>query len=102
MQDILLSTATITAATLWVVAGLRKLAPRIDGPWLVFVAGTLVGIALSFAAAYLPGGTPIAAWALAVRGAACAAVAFGYANWRQWAFAQLPTNVIDLSGGQKP
>lgn len=71
--------------TLALVSAARKLSPRIDGKPLVFACATLVGVGLSFAEQYLLGAEQLAPWLVAVRGAAAAAVAFGFASWPRWA-----------------
>jgi hypothetical protein len=98
MQDFLLSTSVIVGLTLWLVSGIRKFVKAINGKLLVFGCGTAVGSGLSFLAAlieaHIPGGgVALAWWILLARGAGAAAVAFGYANYRQWSLAQLPTGV---------
>lgn len=100
MQDFLLSGLVIVGFTLLLVSGIRKLIPSaaggsaIQGGWLVLLVGSAVGVGLSFLAAYLElliaHTAMLVWWALVVRGAGAAALAFGYANYRQWVIAQLP------------
>ena len=101
MQDFLLSGAIIVGLTLLFVSGIRKLfakvdgSHRLDGKWFVFLCANVVGVGLSFAAMYLEVAIVsttliLTWWVLVVRGAAAAATAFGYANWRSWVAEQLP------------
>ena len=104
MQDFMLSGLVIVGFTLMLVSGIRKLVPSasggsaIQGGWLVLLVGTVVGVGLSFLAAYLElliaHTAMLAWWALVVRGALAAAAAFGYANYKQWILAQLPTPAV--------
>jgi len=104
MNDFLASAAIIVALTLSLVSALRKLWPKLDGKWLVFGCAMLVGVSLSVAETLLAltlYGVAMAPWgALIARGAVAASVAFGYANWRSWVMAQLPTvpDAITLKG----
>lgn len=91
----LTSSALIVVLTLALVAGIRKAAPRIDGPWLVLAVGTAVGCGLSLAGAYMPGGDAIGLWPALVRGASAAAVAFGFSSYLQWVASKLPGVSID-------
>ena len=90
----MLSSAVIVGLTLWLVAGCRKLVKAIDGKLLVLACGTLVGTGLSFLAGIIDAsiaGVPMLAWwILLARGTGAAAVAFGYANYKQWVISQMP------------
>lgn len=84
--------------TMFLIAGIRKLTKKkVDGPYAVIVVGTIVGIGVSFALAAATGG-PLD-WTRIPIGAAYAAAAFGYANWKQWAKAL--ANDVPAMGAKK-
>jgi hypothetical protein len=95
-EAFLLSSGTIVFVTLLLVAAVRKLTAkedgtqRIDGGWIVFGCASVVGIGLSFAASYLPGGVVLATWAILVRGVGAGAAAFGWTSYKKWLASLLP------------
>jgi hypothetical protein len=86
---------TIVVATLVLTAAIRKLVPRIDGPWLVLVVACVVGAAVSFVEARA------VSVDLALRGLTSAALAFGFANVWQWAASLVQPVSIDARTVQK-
>lgn len=85
--------ATLVLVTLAIVSGVRKLVPRVDGPYLVLACAAVVGVATAAAQALLSGAG--LSMAVLATGGTSAALAFGFASLGQWFSALLPALNID-------